>query len=388
MKLALPVLLVAGSLAAQTTRIVDSGNPNAFPTLAAAIAAASDGDTIRIQHASEWMIASLLLDKSLRIVGDSPPASGGATTLVFFNGGGLNVSLAAGKELVIANCTLTAHSPQWLPTAAVTISGSAGRVLLQDLPASYFGIAISNSANVVLSRVQMMLANAMQVANSTVVCDRCTLTGRPGNYQTNEPSVAAMALDHAVVHCVDTQLRGGNAATYIGGWVTALPGSRALTATASLVTMNGPSTLVAAGSLWTAAPIASTQSVFVFGPGIGSPISGTSVTASIALPTVEATGFASGQQATLTVRSPWGSPTGLLFGAPGDRSTVTGVLGDLWIDPQELCAPVAGIQNGSLSWSVALPPSPAVFGRAWRWQGIALLPGAVALGPPGSAVLR
>lgn len=44
---------VFGSLAVQTTWIVDGQNPAALPSSAAAMAAASDGDTIRLRHAIE-----------------------------------------------------------------------------------------------------------------------------------------------------------------------------------------------------------------------------------------------------------------------------------------------------------------------------------------------
>src|SRR5262245_30672237 len=201
----LAALCTTCSLAAQTTWIVDSGNPNALPTLAAAVGVSADGDTIVIRHAGEWIGSTIVLNKSLHIVGDCPTIAGGTPTLAFFSTG-MQVQVPAGKELLLANVTLLSYHSYWQPPAKITIAGCGGRVVLQDLPASFFGIDVVQSPQVMMSRVAMTMATPMLVDHSTVVCDRCTLTGLAANYETSAPSVAAMDLQTATVHCVDTAI--------------------------------------------------------------------------------------------------------------------------------------------------------------------------------------
>jgi hypothetical protein len=382
------MLSIACSLAAQTTWIVDAGNPSALPTLAATVAVASDGDTVVIRHSGEWLTSSVVLNKSLRIVGDSPAAPGGAPELRFFFGTGLHVQIAAGKELLLANVTLWSMSSTGFPQPSVlAITSSAGRVTLQDVPAGVFAINVVQSSQVILSRVAMTMAAPLRVAHAAVVCDRCTLLGRAANYQTSAPSVVAMDLDQAEVHCVDTVITGGNAAWHLG-WVSSQPGSRAIHAVASVLTMSGPSCAVASGALAGVPPIDATQSSFAFPPGLQPGITGTATVASVELPSVDATSVVSGSTAQFTVRSPIGSLAGLVFGVPGDRLGVPGVLGDLWIDPLSSSLPVAGIQTGGMSWTVPVPPSPTLFGAVFRWQPIVLSSGQFVLGAPASAALR
>src|SRR5262245_16214398 len=116
---ALLLLFVAGTVTAQTTWIVEYGNPTAMPTLAAAVAAAADGDTIVIRQAMEFIIGAIPITKSLHIFGKT--ATGGAPGVWFatYIGGGppgrLDIQIAAGKELVFANCRLGSFGSQTVP---------------------------------------------------------------------------------------------------------------------------------------------------------------------------------------------------------------------------------------------------------------------------------
>ncbi len=375
--------LLAVSLAGQATWIVDSGNPGALPNLAAAVAVAADGDIIEVQHASEAMLGNLVIDKSLRIIGN---VQGDATQFLFVNGGGLEVQLPAGKELVLANCQLTTWWGAGLPPPGLVIIDCAGRVVVQDLPNSNSPVTILRSDDVFWSRVELTATTPMQIADSTVVFDRCTLIGRSADYEHGRPSTHAMQINDAVVHCVDTFVGGGNAAWHLGGWEPNMPGTRALASVASFVTMAGDDTLVTSGNFTTLPPVQSTGTTFVFPLNFSPAIDGTATVTHLQLPSVDVA--ASSQSLSLTVRSPLGSLSGLLFGSPGDRTAIPAVLGDLWLDPLSLCTPLAGIQNGSLTWTVALPPSPVLFGQSYRWQGIALLGATIVLGAPGGTVMR
>jgi hypothetical protein len=94
-----------------------------------------------------------------------------------------------------------------------------------------------------------------------------------------------------------------------------------------------------------------------------------------------------GQTASLTLLSPAGTLGALLFGFPGDRAPVPGVVGDLWLDATHFCVPRIGVQNGAFTWTAAVPavwPFPAEF----RWQGLVLDNGTLTLTDPGAALLH
>jgi hypothetical protein len=378
---ALLLLFVAGTATAQTTWIVDSGTPTAMPTLAAAVAASADGDTIVIRHANELIVGQILLTKSLHIIGNT--ATGGAPQLAFVFGG-LDIQIAAGKELVLANCGLISFLSGVTPPSSVNISNTVGRVALQDVT-GYIGMTITQSNQVMLSRVDIQAAAPIAITHSVVALDRCILRGRNGDFEYGVPSAQAMQLDFATVHGMGTIIRGGDAALVLGLPEPSYPGTRALTANSSVLTLSGAASGVASGSLFTGPPIQSTQSTFVFHPGLQPVIGGTSSVTTRFLPTVTALGFASGSNAQLGVVSPPGALTALVFGVPGDRLAIPGVYGDLWVDPQEYCIPAVGV--GSVVWTVTVPPSPVLFGKAYRWQGLVLSQG-LELGAPGSALLR
>ena len=380
------LLLAAGTATAQTTWIVEAGNPTALPTLAAAVTAAVDGDTIVIRHAGEWVVGPILLTKSLRIIGNT--ATGGAPSLAFFAGGlfgvgGLDIQIAAGKELVLANCSLHSFVSPPSPVPSVNISSSVGRVTLQDIT-GFFALTIAQSQQVLLSRLDFMAAAPIAITGSVVALDRCRVRGRNGDFETSRPAAQAMQLDNATVHGMDTIIRGGDAAWHAFGYEPSMPGTRALTANSSTLTLSGAASSVASGVLYTGSPSESFQSSFVFHPGLQPAIGGTSTVATRILPVVAAVGFASGGNAQLTVDAP-GLLTALVFGVPGDRIAIPGVSGDLWIDPQDYC--IASVGFGSAVWAVTVPPAPVMFGKVYRWQGLALSQG-LEFGAPGSALLR
>ena len=111
------VLLLLTSIPAQKTWVVDGTGGGNFTTLASAIKAASDGDTISIRAGS---YGALITDKALRILGDAKVTV--ATIKV--------TNLAAGKRLVLAN--IAAGS---LGSGYVTISNNKGSVILDRVKA-------------------------------------------------------------------------------------------------------------------------------------------------------------------------------------------------------------------------------------------------------------
>ncbi|HZN42010.1 MAG TPA: hypothetical protein VFD82_24625 [Planctomycetota bacterium] len=376
---ALLLLFVAGTVTAQTTWIVGGSGPTGMPSLSAAVAAAVDGDKIVISQAMAGEPGTVVITKSLRIFGN---IAGGGAPLLLFGNGGLDIQIAAGKELVFANCRLLPFAGQF--PAAVNISNSAGRVVLQDLT-GYFRLTISQSQQVLLSRLDIGTDPGTAITASVVALDRCTLHGRDGQPSWGLQSAQAMLLDSSTVHGMNTTLRGGDQGIGKTGPDPSYPGSRALTAVSSSLTLSGAGSIVSSGTMAVGPTISSTGSTFVFHPGLQPTIGGTFTVTTRFLPTVSSNGFVSGGNANLIVTSPPGAPTALLFGAPGDRLAIPGVSGDLWIDPQAYCIPAVGV--GGASWAVTVPPSPVLFGQAYRWQGLVLSQG-LELGGPGSALLR
>src|SRR5262245_38601694 len=377
---ALLLLFVAGTVTAQTTWIVGGSGPTGMPSLSAAVAAAVDGDKIVLSQAMAGEPGTVVITKSLRIFGN---IAGGGAPLFLFGNGGLDIQIAAGKELVFANCRLMPFAANIFP-AVVNISNSAGRVVLQDLT-GFFRLTISQSQQVLLSRLDIVTDAGTAITASVVALDRCTLHGRDGQPAWGFQSAQAMLLDSSTVHGMNTTLRGGDQGIGKTGPEPSYPGSRALTAVSSSLTLSGAGSSVLSGTASVGPPIISTGSTFVFHPGLQPAIGGTFTVTPRFLPTVSSNGFVSGGFANLIVTSPPGAPTALLFGAPGDRLAIPGVSGDLWIDPQEYCIPAIGV--GGASWAVTVPPSPVLFGMAYRWQGLVLSQG-LEFGAPGSALLR
>lgn len=386
MRTGLGWLLCAAPLAAQTTWIVETGNPSALPTLAAAVAAASDGDVIRIRNPFE-NVAGLTIDKSLRIVGEGNSGFGVEATLLaggMQGGGPLTIAVGAGKTVCLTKCALGAwFGAQW--GLFLSISDCQGQVTVQDAPSGFGAIHILNSRQVRFSGVTYTAEYPMQIGGSTIVFDRSTITGRPANYETSTLSAPAATISRSTVHCVDSTIRGGSG--YMR-FTTVLPGSLAFPILSSTLTAAGSSVL-AGGAYASGSAIQATSSLLILDPPIAPTI--TAINSTVVqqpVPSVQPTNFAAGQTAALTLRTPTGSLSALLFGMPGHRTAIPGVFGELWLDPTALCTPLLGAQNGNLTWTIAIPPSPALFATPISWQGAMFHQGAAVLGPPGGALLR
>ena len=383
--LCLSWIVVAG--AAQSTLIVQNGAPGAFPTLAAAVAAASDGDVILVRTGIE-SVSGLRIDKSLRIIGEGSTFFSPITVL---QDGPLVIALPAGKELVLAR--LAPYSLNAMAPAAIEIDGCQGRVSLQDCGSGFASVAPTGSAYPTIDirdSSQVLLSGCdhigfLLVERSTVVADRCRFRGANAQVEFSAPSVNAAQFVDADVRCVDTVIQGGNGQHTLSG---TLPGSHAMNALRCNLVMAGPGMAVASGSLTTWSAIYLTDTTLTLEPGAIFTVNATNSTiVQQPLPSVGVAGMLLGQTGTLTLRSPTGTLGAIFVGLPGDRMPVPGV-GDLWLDPQHLCSAVLGVQNGSLAWSIALPPAPALFATPFRWQGAMLANGTVALSAPGAVLLR
>jgi hypothetical protein len=364
---------------AQTTWIVQADNSTAMPSLAAAVAAASDGDVIRILDSVVWVGGTLAITKSLRIVGD--PVLGGSSVLFAYAQGALLVQLASTQSLTFSNLSFGYLPGYEVP---VTVDHCAGPVTFQGVPSSIFSCRIDTCDQVLFSRVDCAARNPVRIHSSVVAFADCQVNGHRAVFETSTAASEAAVFTRSTVQFMNTVLRGGAADVRLSG---SLPGARAATVTASAVTVSGASDFVH-GHAPALPPIWASQSSFVLPSTLSLVIAGAATTSVFDLPTVDSANFASGQTATFDVRSPLGTLSALVFGAAGGRQPVTGVHGDLWIDPLVLCAPILAIQNGALAWQLAVPPVPALSGTACRWQAAALLGNGFVLGAPGSGYLR
>ena len=152
MRLLLLACLLSSPAAAQSTWVVQPGNPAAFQELQSAVAAAADGDVIRMLPATigfSVFSGILTITKSLRIVGEGTQPN---SPLRLWLAGELDLQLAAGKELVLANIDF-APFPAAAMGSVLHIVGSRGRVTLNDIAALPGRLIIDDSHQVLLHRV-------------------------------------------------------------------------------------------------------------------------------------------------------------------------------------------------------------------------------------------
>jgi hypothetical protein len=363
-------LVLAGAAAAQTTWIVNASVPGAQPTLAAADAAASDGDVILLRNPFE-NVSGVQITKSLRIVAESGVLAAGPLPLT--------VSVAQGKEVVLANLVFA--------TGNLEVVACAGRVTLQECAqfalGGRWGATIRDSTQVLISGCFAQAATPLRVERSRVALDRSTFRGQNEDPETGRLSTPAADFVDATVTGTDTVLTGGN------GVAAIRPGSSAFAALRCTLRFAGPGTVVAGGIPSPAYDAVLTDSVLTVEPAFAANVSLLrSVVNRLELPSVAATPFALGSTSTLTLRSPLGTVGALLVAVPGDLAAIPGVTGDLWLHPVVACTAALGVQNGSLSWTVAVPNHPALFAAPFRWQGAVLGTAGPILSDPGATLLR
>jgi len=375
-KFALAAVLAVSSALGQNTLIVQPGLAGAYQDLASAVAAAQDGDTIRITGAPQLMAAAPLIDKSLRILGQGAQLSGP-----------MQISIAAGKELTMQGVsfgTLVFNSVPYFPLS-LTLTNCQGRVTIADGGAFGFGqIVIQDCDQVLLARLNILgdEAPAASVTRSTVVIDHCVLHGQDGNYETAYVAREGLLAAQSTCAIVDCVVQGGNHWTTLSGTV---PGTKAIGATSSALTIAGL-TQVAAGSLYTGPAIGLASSQLTIEPQISTTWNGAANVQ--AVPSLLATGWSLGQTGTVRLRAPVGLFSIIVFGFPGDRANVPGV-GDAWLDPASAHTVAIGVQTAAgLAWTKPVPNVPSFDGMHVRWQAITYDGTSFQLSPPVVAILR
>ena len=377
-------------LAAQTTWIVNAdGGPGVqFTTLAAAVAAAADGDTIVCQQPLfGTSLGGFTTSKGLTIVGDhnGVPLTTIATPIQI-------LGLPAGRTFCMAGFQAVIDGE-----LRIGVHNCLGRVELDNLQARepdwFFpttpAIDIANSASVVLRDVVDFGTPAVRVQSSRVVLTTCWL----GMTRTDLGGGPCLWTDGAEVDIVQPNFRtGGLVQSPTAAWA-AIASTNSVLRVAGLGTSlvsggppgsaTGGSAIVANGGSVTIDP------AVVLTSGVGSPlVTGTAsfVTARV-LATWTTVPARPGQLLVFATTAPAGA-VWLALGVPGPLTATT--LGSLGIDAGAGYA-MFGVQTTSgllpVMHLVPVPPS-LPLGQAFAAQSLSWDGSSLQLGAPVTFVVQ
>jgi hypothetical protein len=210
------VLLLLTAIPAQKTWIVDGTGGGNFTTLASAIKAASDGDTISIRAGS---YGALITDKALRILGDAKVTV--ATIKV--------TDLAAGKRLVLANIAAGSFG-----SGHVTISNNKGSVILDRVTAG--PIQISTCPHVAIHKSSFSgipFGGGSSASNSNISMTEVSI---------QSSNATGIRVTGCLLDCCNVRVTGGGAYQCFG-----IP-SDGIVLLASALTLAGARTTISSGS--------------------------------------------------------------------------------------------------------------------------------------------
>lgn len=380
----------AAGLIGQNTLLVQPGTPGAHQDLASAVLAAVDGDTIEIVAPSGVSVsASTTITKSLTVVGNGAALNG---TLV--------VSTPAGKEFTLRGCMLGSMPPYTYAGLDLQILGSAGRVTVADCrpstpPTGSYSdfalglITITDSTQVLVSNsgVQAPFSFTVQpppvtVLRSNVVFERSEFRGSHAIYEFFRMPSFGLEVRDSACSFVDMTVRGGAQDP------RGLAGAAAIFAVNSTLSIRGPGTRMLHGTPSFMAVYRSTSPLQIE-PGLVATTEGTPTAVVTPLPSLLATRAVRGQLTSLTLRAPVGYLGAIAISQPGDRTPLSGA-GDLWIDPVAPCFVVgrSGVQSAApLTWNLAVPNDPLLFGLQFRAQAVTFDGSAWQLTPPSVLIV-
>lgn len=367
-------------LFAQTTWLVNaSGGPGVqFTDLAAAVAAAADGDTIVCQQPTFGeSLGGFTTNKGLTIVGDAngvPLTTNVAPVQV--------VGLPAGRTFRMAGFQAVLDGQ-----LRIVLQNCAGRVELDNLqarePDAMFpttpGLDIANCASVVVRDVCDFGVPAVRVAGSQVLLSGCWL----GITRIGVGGGPCLWATNATVEIVQPMFRTGGIQQAPGVWFPAIDATNSvlrLAGDASAMVSGGPPLSTLGGS----AIVASGGSV-VLDPavgllaGLGQPLlAGTAPVVVQPVPASWLPNVASpGQAATIRTTAASGAAVFVALGLPGPlTSTVFGTVGlDLAAPPVFFplaVVPAAGVVNQPLPVPAGLPRGQTFTTQAVVWDGVLL----------------
>ena len=383
-------LLLAASIAAQRTWIVDQTGGGDFTDIPPAVAAASPGDTVWVR--SDGQYTSPTTSKGLRIVTTAAAAPQGVLVVQ---------GLPAGQELV-----LSGFGWSWQPTTfALQLVDNAGRVQIEDLTMTPPG-AVPNQTRgfVEVTRCADVAFNRAVLYEVIVTDSRVLMTGVRvyGNTELHGPGAAT----HIAIDAVDSRLLLSGCTVVAGySWWTfgrpLLPAAGIRTSGGELVVTGGSGDRVIGGRIYNGtyfvypAPIESDGGVVTTDPDVpmldgqqlaASP-SGTSTFVQRDVPFVLCPpAFGQGHDFRPSIHHKPGNLAGLLVALPSAPRPLP-PFGELWLDPATMLAAGSGVlagsgNEGSLSFSLPIGSGVLPPGLVLSFQAAVVDQGAVELSQP------
>lgn len=366
MRLLFVVVSSAVSAIAQSVLYVDAtGVGGAFPTLQAAVAAATDGDVIRVRPTGVYDFTTTIT-KGLAIVADS--------TVVSFEGP-LQISGVPASQRCIVRGLRPANSigQQFLP-AKIRVVGCAGPVSIEEVVLDHitfpacaggFGcpaLEIVGCAQVTVDRCTAYGAPALRTSSSHVAVSGSTLQGQPAVSFWGQSSSVGLDVVGGALWLSGTVVRGGN-----GDPVGGLPGRTAASIDGIVRVAGGALTGGYSTTYEPAAVVAANQvltldsSVALSGAVVGNQ-------AIVDAGRVEFVPAAPGQPFTAGLVGPAGSIGALAWGLPAPPLPT--FFGEMWFDPGAYVV----IAIGVLPLAAVSVPLPAftVPGELFTLQGLVI----------------
>ena len=339
---------IVSQLPGQRTWIVDSRGGGHFLDLPPAVAAAADGDVIRVR-ATPIGYNLFTTSKGLTILAEDYALAVGSQNLVIQN-------LPAGRQFTMV-------APRLAPSS-LTIQACQGRVLLAEMgvPGT---VTITDAVSVHLHRFSTT-PGPMVVTRSHIVLVDASLAG--GLYPTSSQSTL-QATDATL------EIAGGSCS---GAWSTTfpyVPAPSAITATRCALTIRGAARIMAGFSLTgpLAAGIVGNGGTLVHDPALvqitGSPaIQGSVVVAQQRLPALSLTSLA---PVSARLLAPAGHVVVFLASLAGDPITM-GNIGTVWLDPALLVSAGNAVVDPSQQVDLNLPvvPDPTLTGLTFALQAL------------------
>ena len=386
---ALSFFVASASLSAQTTWTVCASGGAQFSTLAAAVAVASDGDTILClppQFGTE--LTGFTTNKGVTIVGGAGPWAipirADAASPIVVQG------LPAGRSFRMAGFQFIQDGQ-----LRIDVQSCQGHVHIEDIGARDFdfffpngpSVVVANSASVTLRAIATFGMPALRIDSSRVVVERCGL-GVPLAGLRGGSGLVVVASEVDLAQCVvDTGSMSLGPNLYVP----------AIDATNSIVRIGGDANARVSGGASGAPggiPVVanggsvSVDPLVVLQPGLGQPLfSGTGVFATISTPATWTSSAMRGQSLELRTSGPAGSVVFQAVGVAGPLLATS--LGTLGVDLGQPCSFLAaaspGVQ-GSVSASIPVPAW-LPLGSAFAAQSALAVGGQLLLSSPASFVV-
>lgn len=368
------------ALPAQATWTVNAspGSGAQFQSLAAAVAAAADGDVIVCQQPMFGeSLGGFTTNKGLTIVGDAfgvPLTTLGAPIQV--------VGLPAGSTFRMAGFQSVQDGE-----LRIVLQNCAGRIELDNLqarsPDFFFpagpAIDIAQCASVVLREVVDFGTPAVRVDSSRVVLSSCWL----GITRIGVGGGPCLSASNAEVDVVQPVFRTGGLSAGVGAGWPAIAASNSVVrigGVAGAIVSAGPSSSPTGGVAIVAnAGAVRVDPAVALVAGLGQPVvAGTAAFVAAATPaTWSASPAIAGQTLTIPTSAPAGAVAWLAVGSPLSLTTVA--LGTLGVDPATAVVlpgalvPAGGRLTTAIALPAALPRGAAFAAQAVVWAGGSLV---------------